>query len=790
MAVVIPLVTSYRGAGAKAAQRDLARLQKQAELAGAGTAAGLLGASRSIVSFGAGVASAGMTLTKGLTVPLGLLGGLAIRESMKFSSAFAGVVKTVDATEAELAELRQGIRDMAKEIPASREEIAGVAEAAGQLGIQNENILSFTRTMIDLGESTNMSSEQAATALARLANITQMPQTEFDRLGSTIVDLGNNLATTESEIVEMGLRLAGAGKQVGLTEAQTMALAGALSSVGIEAQAGGSAISKTMIGIEAAVAKGGDQLKLWAQTAGMSAAEFARQWKTDPAAALDAVVVGLGNMEKQGGSTLGQLEKLGISEIRQRDALLRLAGAGNVLGDALELSSKAWAENGALAEEAGRRYETPESRLGIMRNRVGDLGVTIGDKLMPSFLRLMEAATRLAERFGNLSEGKQDLIIKLGVLAAAIGPVLVFVARLTQGVGLAVGVAGKLALAFSSGGAAAPMYARAIAFVVKGLASLAKQAALAIASLARQAAAWAAEAAAKIASTAATIAHSVATKAAAAAQWLLNAALSANPIGLVVIAIAGLVAGLVIAYKKSEAFRRIVNAAWGAIKKAAVAVFGFLAKYIGKWVAGVRANLNLVRAVATAVVGFFGRMRDGIVGAFGKVISFLKGVASKMKAAIGRSPGKILYDIGKSVVSGLVKGITAAWHWVTDKLRDLIGGLSKAAKKVLGIGSPSKVFAAVGKDVAAGLAVGIDGGKEAVRKAARELAGASLPGFGISGVYGGAASAGGRSTALHVAPGAVQISFGAGPAGGVTQATVDAAVDRAFRRLAAEIGRR
>src|SRR5690606_25734010 len=156
---------------------------------------------------------------------------------------FAGVRKTVDATEAEFAELEKGIRDMAKEIPAAATEIAAVAEAAGQLGIQKNAILGFTRTMVDLGVATNMTSDQAATALARLANITQMSQQEFDRLGSAIVALGNNLATTESEIVEMGLRIAGAGAQIGLTEAQILGFAAALSSVGIEAEAGGTAIS-------------------------------------------------------------------------------------------------------------------------------------------------------------------------------------------------------------------------------------------------------------------------------------------------------------------------------------------------------------------------------------------------------------------------------------------------------------------------------------------------------------------------------------------------------------------
>src|SRR5690606_27254805 len=198
----------------------------------------------------------GKSLTAGITLPLATAGGAALKTAIDFESAFAGVRKTVDASEETLASLREEIRQMAKEMPASAVEIAGVAEAAGQLGIQTENIIGFTRTMIDLGVATNMTAEEAATALARLANITQMPQEQFDRLGATIVELGNNLATTEAEIVEMGLRIAGAGAQIGLAESEILAFAGALSSVGIEAEAGGTAISRVMITIANAVREG------------------------------------------------------------------------------------------------------------------------------------------------------------------------------------------------------------------------------------------------------------------------------------------------------------------------------------------------------------------------------------------------------------------------------------------------------------------------------------------------------------------------------------------------------
>lgn len=80
-----------------------------------------------------------------------------------------------------------------------------------------------------------------------------MSAEDYDRLGATIVDLGNNFATTEADIVEMATRLASTGAITGKTEPQMLAIATALSSVGIEAEAGGSAISKLMKIMEVAV---------------------------------------------------------------------------------------------------------------------------------------------------------------------------------------------------------------------------------------------------------------------------------------------------------------------------------------------------------------------------------------------------------------------------------------------------------------------------------------------------------------------------------------------------------
>lgn len=403
--------------------------------------------SKKLESVGKNIEKAGEKLSKYVTAPIVAMGTLSTKAAIDFESAFAGVRKTVDATEEEFAALEKGIRDMSKEIPASATAIAGVAEAAGQLGIETENILEFTRVMIDLGEATNLSAEEAATTLARFANITQMSQKDFDRLGSTIVELGNNLATTEAEIAAMALRLAGAGSQVGLTEAQIMSFAAALSSVGIEAEAGGSAFSRVMVDMQLAVETNSERLKEFANVAGMSAEEFRRAFQEDAAGAIIAFIQGLGTAEDRGLSAIKVLDDMGISEIRLRDALLRAAGASNVFTDALKMGTQAWEENTALTKEAEQRYQTTASQLQIAKNHLQDAAITIGEIMVPHLVNFAEKIKNLAEWFKNLNPETQETIVKMAGLAAAIGPVLSIGGKLTRGVGTVIKLLGKLSTA-------------------------------------------------------------------------------------------------------------------------------------------------------------------------------------------------------------------------------------------------------------------------------------------------------------------------------------------------------
>ncbi|KLN91492.1 phage tail length tape measure protein [Enterococcus cecorum] len=389
-------------------------------------------------TFGNGLSSIGTSMTVGVTAPI-MAGTIAVtKAAIDWESAFTGVKKTVDEmvdangnVTYSYAKLEGQLKNLATQLPATHAEIAQVAENAGQLGISTDHIVEFTKTMIDMGESTNLSADEASTALARLANITGMSQDKFSNLGSSIVFLGNNFATTEQEITEMALRLAGAGKQIGLSQGSIMGIAAALSSVGIEAEQGGSAFSKLMVSLQLAVEKGGESLESFASVAGMTSDKFANLFKSKPEVALERFIKGLGESEKHGKSAIAVLDEMGISEVRLRDTLLRAANAGDLMTKAIEGGNKAFNENTALANEANKRYETTESKLKMLRNEAVNMAIKFGGPLVDALRDGLKAAepwietlTKMADKFSQLEPEQQRSILKWIAMGAAAGPTL------------------------------------------------------------------------------------------------------------------------------------------------------------------------------------------------------------------------------------------------------------------------------------------------------------------------------------------------------------------------------
>ncbi|MCZ7536290.1 MAG: phage tail tape measure protein [Acidimicrobiia bacterium] len=268
-------------------------------------------------SLGASVQSAGRSLTTGLTVPIVGLGALAVKAASDFESSFAGVRKTVDATEPELQALAQGFRDMAKEIPGLVNELNEIGEAAGALGIEKENILSFTRTVADLGEATD---HDVGAGGDRVRPVREHHADAADRVpparlhrrrpreqagGDGVGDRRDGDAARRCG--RPGRDDPGGDHGVGRRRSPRS---------GSKPKPGGTAMSTVMVKIQAAVNKGGEALGGFAKVSGMSSAEFARAWEQDAAGALVTFIEGLGKMKQAGGDVFGTLEDLGLGSMR------------------------------------------------------------------------------------------------------------------------------------------------------------------------------------------------------------------------------------------------------------------------------------------------------------------------------------------------------------------------------------------------------------------------------------------------------------------------------------------
>lgn len=376
---------------------------------------------------GRNLRSAGLKMMAAVTATILAIGVASVAAAVTFESAFAGVAKTVDATETELAAIEQGLRNMATAggpvagLENAHVQLAQIAEAAGQLGVQTEDILDFTETMAMLGMATNLTAEEAAFMAARFGNITGLDLgSEIDNFGAAVVALGNNMATSEGDILSFATRMAASASNAGLAEDEILAFAGTLSSMGLSPELGGTNMAKLIDEIVVAAATGGPALDTFANAAGVTADEFAELVRNDPSQAIRDFVAGLAEMDPS--DQIATLDDLGLSSSEARRTILGLANGVDILDGALALASDSWKDATALTEEARRRYETTEALVNRLRNNIFDLGVTIGEQLLPPLNDLLEDLTPLVARLSELSPATIRMIIVAAGLLAVIGP--------------------------------------------------------------------------------------------------------------------------------------------------------------------------------------------------------------------------------------------------------------------------------------------------------------------------------------------------------------------------------
>lgn len=392
--------------------------------------------------------------------------GAAVRAYADFERGLIGIGKTADISGAQLRALGADIQVIAREVPIATTELLGIAMAAGQLGVSgSDNILRFTETVGKLGLASDLAGEMAATTLARILTVTGTAIRDVDRLGSTIVQLGNNFAATESEIAGATTRVAQATAQFNVAASEVTGIGAALTAVGVQAEAGGTVIGRAFQSINDAVRQGGEELTAFTQITGLSSAALKNLFLEDPTAAFQSLIEGLGRINASGGDVTAALEAVGLEGVRVVQVLGTLATRSDVLADALAMANAEWVENTALNQEAATAAQAFTAQVQVMQNAINEAGVALGEMIAPALLVGVRGLTAvfqtLAENMDRVATyaataAVAGMIAFRGAIFAAATAAWGFVSALVAtraalirtGIGLAVVAAGELVYQF------------------------------------------------------------------------------------------------------------------------------------------------------------------------------------------------------------------------------------------------------------------------------------------------------------------------------------------------------
>ncbi|WP_194746497.1 phage tail tape measure protein [Staphylococcus chromogenes] len=645
---------------------------------------------------GSKMQSVGRNMSMYVSAPIVAGFGVAVKASVNYEQAIAGVAKTTNMSGKELNNMSDKIIGMSKKMPFAATEIAGVAEAAGQLGVKKTEITNFTKTMLDMGVATNLTANEAATEFARFANAAKMPISDVDRLGSTVTALGNTTATTEKEIVEMGQRLAGAGAQAGFSADQIMSISAAMSSAGIEAEAGGTAMTQIMNKMTKAAANGGSELEAFAKTSGMSAEEFAQTWESNPSKALSAFVKGLSQTKGGAKGVIAALDQVGIKGVREADTIRRMANNHQLLDGALKTGADAWKKNTALTNEANTRYKTMGSQLQIFKNQLMSLAIDIGNVIAPVVVSITKKLGEWAQKFTELPTPIKGVAIGLGLVAAAIGPLLVTLGVMVSTIGSAMTVIGPLMTSI-----------RTLSFITKGWA-LATGFLNTILGVTRGQIAL---------QTVLTGKYSLVTKTAALVTRGLGLAIRfmTGPVGLVITAVGLLVAAIVHLWRTNKNFRTAVIKIWKSIQVGVTSIiklwWSFMKSYFKMWHFVIKTIFNSIKnflfknwaSIKNKTLSIVRLMVNGVRNHFIKMYNTISNIIQNLKKWLNKNWSKIrdsainytkslsngvrnvfykLYNYTINIFKNLRKNVVNNWKFLQSSVVKIASILSKSVRRI------------------------------------------------------------------------------------------------------------
>ncbi len=333
--------------------------------------------------------------------------GLAIaaKTAIEFDDAFAGVRKTVSASEPELQALNDQLHALATRIPVKYTDLAEIAAEAGALGVPTKQVANFTEIVARLSASTvGLSTGAAAEAFGKFRNTLHLADADMSRAASSLIALGNAGASSEGDIIEVAKRFGAAGHQAGLSAAQVLGFSSAIASLGVEPEAAGSSLSRLFNNITKYLGTGDKKINAFAKTSGKSVAQFKKLFAHDATGAVETFLTGLSKLNRFQAANV--LKNAGINNVRDINAVLLLSQNVGELKRQVGLSSDAFAKNTDLTDVSTKRFDTLKNKLILVKQNFLEAGYNIAEGFLPALGRAADKLTK----FLQLPENKKSLI--------------------------------------------------------------------------------------------------------------------------------------------------------------------------------------------------------------------------------------------------------------------------------------------------------------------------------------------------------------------------------------------
>ena len=683
------------------------------------------------------------------TAAIGATAVVPVKLAIDFESAMADVKKVVDFETPEgFTKLGDEILRMTRTLPLAATELAAIAASGGQLGVKADDIPKFTETVAKMATAFDMSAEVAGDAMAKLANVYQIPIANIGRLGDAINQLSNESPAKASDIVASLSRVGGVAKGFGLTELQAASLANAFISLGKPPEVAGTAINGMLMKLSTAD-KQGNKFQAALAEMGLSAAGLKKAIADD---AQGALVGFLQTLEK-----VPSDQRMGILVdmfgLEYADDVAVLAGSVKTYTDSIDALNKKGKDgkeafSGSMEREFAARAATTANNLQLLKNGLTELGINIGSVVLPALNDLVNDIKPVISQFAGWAKEHPALVSGMVKLVAGIAAF-----RLTA-------LAGTYAFSLMGSGinavekAAHLLHSKGL--LVKALwqggfnlsttlqlfgvgAERANAMAGAMGRLGR---AVSTRLPSMPAGGFSSIGTSLMTGFQAALPWIGRAGmmlLRLTPIGLVLSTV-----GLLV-YKYWQPIKGFFVGLWQGLSSVAgpaikaliqsVVSFGSSIGRLMLVIPGVGFAFRLLRAVVGPV---FNAILGGVRAVWNWFKNLLKpvddvgGKAQSMGQRVGTAIGGIIkavvslpvkfLKLGGDLVDGLVNGIKNKLGEAVKAVSALGDAVAGKFKSALGIHSPSRVFMGFGDNIAQGAAIGIGRSAGLASKAAAGMA--------------------------------------------------------------------